>query len=255
MQPDTKRALERLDAFLDDQFRALPIMAMPRAEALAHSLRTAEFKTLLTEEHAYRNHDLNLLWPARRLSQDALRHLVFQLHKHTTPGGTPRATGHEEFIAAALLLSLCERYSAIDDSLTLCRLELGELREGPPDTYRVQMRDAGAERRLAARFPGRESEKLLTMSRPPSRGDEPEAIRLFEDIRRRIACLGEGGFTFYRPAVLPEAVPIAQGTVQQLDRTLPTEWSIGPYTLEEFWRFWTVLLALTMLQRLAATAV
>src|SRR2546426_3089352 len=196
MQPDTQRALKRLDDFFDEQFRTLLIMSMPRAEALAHSLRTAELKTLLTEEHAYRDQDLNLLWPARRLSQDSLRHLVYQLHQHTPPGGVPRPTRREEFIAATQILSLCERYSTIEDSLTLCRLDLAELREAPSNTFRVQMNDAEAESRLAARFPGRESAKILAMGRAPSSGDEPGLISLFKDIRNRIAPLGEGRFTF-----------------------------------------------------------
>jgi len=155
----------------------------------------------------------------------------------------------------AQLLSLCERYSIIEDSLALCRLELGELREGPPNIFRVQMNNAEAEKRLATRFPSRESTKIRAMGRPPTAGDDPEIIRLFADIRDRISPLGEGTFTFYRPAVLAEALSVADRTISMLDRTLPTDWSIGPYTLEQFWRFWAVLSGLTMSQRMAATAV
>ena len=149
---------------------------MARETALAHSLRTAELKTLLTQEHAYESGNLNLLWPALRLSQDSLRHLVFQLHQHTTGGGIPRPTGTEEMAAAAQLLSLCERYTRIEDGLTLCRLGLGEILEGPANTFRVKMLDVEAERRLASRFPGREAAKVFAMGRPPATGEDRKSV-------------------------------------------------------------------------------
>jgi hypothetical protein len=254
--PAQAALLARIDEFFEAEFARQAIMAFPLEAALAHTLRVAELKVLFTGQHAALADRPDILWPSRRLSQDSLRHAVYRLFRHATPGGAPTSTYEREMEAAVGLLRYAEKFCTVDDSLTTCRLGLAEIREDPANTFRFEMTDPEAAARLEARQPQRERGNVAAMSARASKPPGPAHANLGILARERVATLGPYSFYYYRDRELLDAgLALAIDEVQQLPALLPRGWSIGPYTLDDFWRLWASLCNLTTVHQVATIVV
>lgn len=248
--------LKRLDAFFDEQFSSLKIMSLPRATALAHALRVAEFRQLMNELQLRDKGEEQYLWPLRREHQDGLKCLVYRLFAHINDQGTVVSTGDETIRVAEEAVGFAERYAPIADTLSLCRLGLSVVTEGPANTFKCEMIEKAHLERLRATLPNSTTQRMRAMARIASRSADADDRRIALLLQDRVRPTGPLTFRIrVDEDLLRACLPVAERIVSHLEYLLPEEWSIGPYTLGEFRRCWSTLVRLTVVHRLGTTAV
>ncbi|MGH9317685.1 MAG: SEC-C metal-binding domain-containing protein [Thermoanaerobaculia bacterium] len=243
-----------LRRYADSLTGQLPLLALPRVEAVLHSFRILQTLHSLNGLKAHERRRYASDYESMRNCQDLLRWMAFKLFELCPPGGSPAPTLPEHVRPSLAAITHFFSFSILQD-LTLCA-EHGYLRHrvSEPGLHEFLPLEGPEGERLRNRLVRDASERDLRRERKYeelSRLSDSPLVTEYRAFARSIRMNGDSLELSYDAPhnLISQMMDVFNSTSPP--PLLPQEWSVGAYDLGQFRNFWVVLLALAGIHEMA----
>lgn len=242
--------IAELRRYADSLVTKLPLLSLPRDEALRHAFRTLQTGWSL---NVVANPGYDAVYGGARASQDLLRYLTFKVFERCPAGGRDAETGPEEAKAASNALDFFTRFSVIHDGILA--VEKGYMSiefESPGKRISFYYDKEQAEAKLGLSIADQERNRRTKFRDNSSIGEPLPKLRSpLEHFFSGITF--DAGTLLFNCSISDELLQLFIEHVGEAvgPAGFPRSLSLGGYTFGEFHDFWMVLKSYSELHHLA----
>ena len=240
--------------YLDAVAHRHPLLALPRDEAVVHTVRACQAMKVNSQVRSVLLNDLHgFLEPTRRL-QDALKYLVYKVYTRCPEGGDPSRTSLPAHLQLAEdALECFQGFSVIHDAILSVKAGfVGVEIDSAESSVRFSYLDPAIATEVRVRTLGMYDEAGAVQRTAAEDISAEGGRRAILEIARSVQLDQKRHELRY--VVPPGALEEFISEVAKADRVecdLPEEWSVGPYTVGDHRRFWQLLKAVSMIHSFA----
>lgn len=235
------REPDDIGPYLDAVVGSFKLFHLPRVEALLHSLRALHCQDIVQIAFSSIRPEERVQYGRMRRAQDLLRYLVYEIFTRCIDCGEIRPSSLDEIKLADATIDEFAKLSELRDAAEALKRGWGECKIDPSGRIVIFERTPQVARFSALRQEGLDRRLHRAESASITQELSP---RLIQSLISTIDVDPKSRSFTYK--ISTDLVASSVSWVEEISRLgcsdpLPAEWSVGPYTIGEFRRFYLLL--------------